>query len=88
MGLDLVPAPDDHAVAAVTYGPVVLAGLTGTASFGGLPRLDVASVRRVVGPTLAFQGWAAFPGERGWREVPLIPVSRVAHQPYTVYWKV
>jgi uncharacterized protein len=82
--LRLVPAPDDPSVVAVTYGPVVLAGLTGTAV--RMPVLDVASVRRVSAAPLAFEGQAAF-ADLGSRPVALIPVARVAHERYTVYWR-
>ena len=85
MELRLVPAPDDPSVAALTYGPVVLAGLTGTAD--RMPVLDVASVRRVSAAPLAFEGRAAFAG-LGSQPVALIPVARVAHERYTVYWQV
>jgi DUF1680 family protein len=86
--LRLVPAPDDPSVAAVSYGPVVLAGLTGTDTgpANRMPVLDVASVRRVGSGPLAFEARATFPG-LGSRPVELIPVSRVAHQDYTVYWR-
>jgi DUF1680 family protein len=83
--LRLAAAPDDPSVAALTYGPVVLAGLTGTAD--RMPVLDVSSVRRVSAAPLAFEGRAAFAG-LGSRPVALIPVARVAHQRYTVYWRV
>jgi DUF1680 family protein len=89
VSLTVVPAPDAASVAALTYGPVVLAGLTGAASArlsARLPVLDVSSVRRAPAGDLAFTAVAAFPGT-GAREVLLIPVARVAHQPYTVYWR-
>jgi DUF1680 family protein len=85
MELRLVAAPDDPSVAALTYGPVVLAGLTGTAA--QMPVLDVTSVRRVSTAPLAFEGRAACPG-LGSQSVELIPVARVAHEHYTVYWRV
>ncbi len=89
MALSVMPAPDATSVAALTYGPVVLAGLTGAATGpepARLPVLDLSSLRRVPAGDLAFTGVAAFPGA-GAREVQLIPVARVAHQPYTVYWQ-
>jgi len=85
MELRLVATPDDPSVAALTYGPVVLAGLTGTAD--RMPVLDVSSVRRVSATPLAFEGRASFPG-LGSQPVALIPVARVAHERHTVYWRV
>ena len=88
VSLAVRPAPDGASVAALTYGPVVLAGLTGPAPArpGGLPVLDVSSVRRAPGGPLAFTATATSAGS-GARQVQLIPVARVAHQPYTVYWR-
>jgi uncharacterized protein len=89
MCLTVRPAPDAASVVALTYGPVVLAGLTGAVSArqsARLPVLDLASLRRTPAGDLAFTAVAAFPGV-GSREVQLIPVARVAHQPYTVYWR-
>jgi len=94
MGLAFTPAPDDPAVQAVSYGPVVLSGLTGTRSAvgtgdpadaadeapGALPALDAGSVHRTAAQPMAFQATADA------RPVELIPVARARHQPYTVYW--
>jgi uncharacterized protein len=95
MSLAFTQAPDDPAVQAVSYGPVVLSGLTGTrsAASGGdpanradqppatLPVLDASSVRRVQADPMTFT--AAANGA----PVTLIPVARAQHQPYTVYWQ-
>jgi hypothetical protein len=89
MRLCVVPAPDAASVAALTYGPVVLAGLTGTALGPAptrLPILDPSSLRRAPSPPLSFTATATFAGA-GAREVQLVPVARVAHEPYTVYWR-
>jgi hypothetical protein len=85
-GLALWRAPDNPRVAALAYGPVVLAALTGNA--GRLPALDVSSVRRVSASPLAFEalGSPGPPGEAG--PMSLSPVSDVAHQRYTTYWQV
>jgi DUF1680 family protein len=89
IGLIVRPAPDAASVAALTYGPVVLAGLTG-ALYGPepsyLPVLDLSSLRRMPARDLAFTATATFWG-LGSRDVQLIPVARVAHEPYTVYWQ-
>ncbi len=93
MTLTVRPAPDAASVAALTYGPVVLAGLTGPdhgPEPSYLPVLDVSSLRRAPAGRsipLAFTGTATFWGV-GSRAVQLIPVARVAHQPYTVYWQI
>ncbi len=85
-GLTLWRAPDDPRVAALAYGPVVLAALTG--GTGRMPSLDVSSVRQVSASPLAFQalGSPGSPGDA--RPVLLRPVCAVAHQRYTTYWQV
>ncbi|MDX6342898.1 MAG: uncharacterized protein QOH87_3036 [Trebonia sp.] len=86
MELALWPAPDNPRVAALAYGPVVLAALTGDAS--RMPALDVSSVRQVSASPLAFEARGSFgtPGDA--RLISLIPVCDVAHQRYTTYWRV
>ncbi len=86
MGLALQRAPDNPGVAAVAYGPVVLAGLTGDGR--AMPVLDVSSIRRVSASPLAFEAmaWSGTPGDA--RLVRLVPVSGVVHQRYTTYWRI
>jgi uncharacterized protein len=86
MSLALRQAPDNPRVAALAYGPVVLAALTGDAL--RMPTLDVSSVRQVSASPLAFEAQASFgtPGDA--RPVSLIPVCDVVHEPYTTYWQV
>ena len=86
MGLAVRPAPDNPRVAALTYGPVVLAVLTGDAS--RMPTLDVSSLRQVSASPLAFEALGSFgtPGDA--RLMSLIPVSDVVHQRYTTYVQV
>jgi DUF1680 family protein len=95
MALRLTQTPDDPAVQSASYGPVVLAGLTGTrsAAAGGdprnpadqppaaLPPLDRASIRQSATAPLTFTATTAG------HPVTMIPVARVRHQPYTVYWR-
>jgi uncharacterized protein len=85
-GLALLRAPDNPRVAALTYGPVVLAALTGDAM--RMPDLDVSSIRPVSTSPLAFEALGSFgtPGDA--RLLPLIPVCDVAHQRYTTYFQV
>jgi hypothetical protein len=85
-GLALLRAPDNPRVAALAYGPVILAALTGDA--GRTPVIDVSSVRQVSTSPLAFEAQGSFgtPGDA--RLVPLIPVGDVAHQRYTTYFQV
>jgi hypothetical protein len=94
MRLALTAAPDDPAVQAVTYGPVVLSGLYGasyaTAAAGraasagdaiaSLPVLDVTSVRRIAARPMTFTATADA------RRLTMVPVARAQHQHYTVYW--
>jgi hypothetical protein len=79
-------APDNPRVAAFTYGPVVLAGLTGDAS--RRPSIDVSSVRQVSASPLAFEALGSFGTPRDARLLRLIPVCDVVHQRYTTYWQV
>jgi DUF1680 family protein len=86
MDLALRQAPDNPRVAALAYGPVVLAALTGDDA--RRPAIDVSSVRQVSSSPLAFEALASFgtPGDA--RLIPLIPVGDVVHQRYTTYWQV
>ncbi len=86
MGLVLRQAPDNPRVAALTYGPVVLAALTGDAL--RMPTIDVSSIRQVSASPLAFEALGSFgtPGDA--RPMSLIPVCDVVHQRYTTYWQV
>jgi DUF1680 family protein len=79
-------APDNPRVAALTYGPVVLAALTGDAA--RMPVIDVSSVRQVSASPLAFEARGSFgtPGDA--RPMALIPVCDVVHQRYTTYSQV
>jgi uncharacterized protein len=108
MRLAFTAAPDDSAVRAVTYGPVVLSGRygasyavagAGAAASGSvgsasaadlgsgdalvvpLPVLDTASVRRTAAQPMSFAATAD--GQR----ITMIPVARVQHEHYTVYWR-
>jgi len=85
-GLDLRQAPDDPRVAAVAYGPVVLAALTGDTR--SMPALDVSSIRRASASSLAFEALGSLGAPRAARPLPLIPVCDVVHQRYTTYWRV
>jgi len=94
MRLAFHPAPDDPAIQAVSFGPVVLSGLTGTRSAvaggypadsgdeaaGTLPVLDASSVRRTAAQPMTFQAIANA------RQITMVPVARARHEPYTVYW--
>jgi uncharacterized protein len=80
MGLSFSPAPDVPAVQAVTYGPVVLSGGYGDRDLDRMPQLRTSSISRVPGQRLAFQ--ARTDGE----PVTLVPIARMHHQYYNVYW--
>ncbi|MFE3413508.1 beta-L-arabinofuranosidase domain-containing protein [Streptomyces mirabilis] len=75
------PTPDDPDVQAVLHGPVVLAGAYGGRATPWLPRLDTGSVRQESQEPLRFTARAD--GE----DVSLLPISRVHHQHYSVYWQ-
>lgn len=72
--------PDDPDVQAVLHGPVVLAGAYGDRAGTTMPRLDTASVRQVSQDPLRFTARADD------EDVTLLPIARVHHQHYTVYW--
>jgi DUF1680 family protein len=80
MRLALTPAPDDPAVQAVSYGPVVLSGRYGAASAES-PALDTASVRRTAANPMSFEATV------GAERISLVPVARAQHEHYTVYWQ-
>jgi uncharacterized protein len=81
MRLAFEPTPDHPAVQAVTYGPVVLGGVY-PANPGTLtPVLEVDSVQQTATQPMTFGATSAG------HPVTLIPVSRAAHEYYTVYWQ-
>ncbi|MGO9218803.1 MAG: glycoside hydrolase family 127 protein [Streptosporangiaceae bacterium] len=80
MALALNRTPDRPGVQAVTYGPVVLSGGYGGAGSMPMPRLTSESVTRIPGRRLRFAATA------GGHRVELIPIARMHHQHYNVYW--
>jgi uncharacterized protein len=81
MQLAFEPAPDHPPVQALTYGPVVLSGVF-PASPGTLtPPLETGSVQQTGNQPMTFGAIS-----RG-KPVTLIPVSRAAHEYYSVYWQ-
>jgi DUF1680 family protein len=82
MTLDVDRAPDNPAVQAVTYGPVVLSGGCGRRVAMPMPVLNTGSLTRAAGKPLMFQ--AATSGGT----VSLIPIARMHHEHYNVYWRV
>ncbi|MGH3404300.1 MAG: hypothetical protein ACRDRJ_17610, partial [Streptosporangiaceae bacterium] len=81
MRLDLHPTPDDPAVQAVTYGPVVLNGAYGDRAITAMPKLDTGSL------TPAGAGPLTFAARADGEPVTLIPTARTHHQHYNVYWR-
>jgi uncharacterized protein len=81
MQLAFEPTPDKPAVQALTYGPVVLAGVYPADPGSLTPLLDPASVHRTAAAPMTFEALANRHPAR------LIPVSRAAHKYYTVYWQ-
>ncbi|MER7999873.1 beta-L-arabinofuranosidase domain-containing protein [Streptomyces sp. NPDC095613] len=80
MRVTIEPTPDDPDVQAVLYGPVVLAGAYGNSAGTSMPRLDAASVRKTADAPMRFTASA------GGATVSLLPIARVHHQRYHVYW--
>ena len=80
MTLALNRTPDRPAVQAVSYGPVVLSGGYGGVESMLMPGLNPGSLTRIPGRRLLFQATA------NGRPVTLIPIARMQHQHYNVYW--
>ncbi|MFF5533501.1 beta-L-arabinofuranosidase domain-containing protein [Streptomyces cinerochromogenes] len=80
MRTTLEATPDDPDVTAVLHGPVVLAGAYGDTANRWLPRLDTASIRQASADPLRFTATA------DGKAVTLLPIARVHHQYYDVYW--
>jgi uncharacterized protein len=81
MRLSLSPAPDNRAVQAVTYGPVVLSGAYGNRASMPMPQINTESLARTSQRPLEFRAAA-----RG-GAVTLTPIARMHHQHYNVYWR-
>ncbi|MFI7436347.1 beta-L-arabinofuranosidase domain-containing protein [Micromonospora haikouensis] len=82
MRVVLSPANDNAAVAAVTYGPMVLAGNYGNTTLNALPSLNAMSVTRTSTSSLAFTATA------NGATVNLAPFQDAHGYNYTVYWSV
>jgi uncharacterized protein len=74
------PTPDQPAVQAVSYGPVVLSGGYGSQAAMPMPRLDIGSLTMTSQRPLTFQARA------DGRAVELIPIARMQHERYNTYW--
>lgn len=84
MQLAFEPTPDHPSVQAAIYGPVVLSGVYDKDPGSLTPTLETASVSRTTARPMTFE--AASPTRQG-QPIRLIPVSRAAHEYYTVYWQ-
>ncbi|KAH9908500.1 secreted protein [Xylariomycetidae sp. FL2044] len=84
MALRLIPANDDAAgLAAVAYGPTVLAGNYGSAALGSPPTLDMASLTRTSTDGLGFSGTTT-----DGNSVEIGPFYDAQGFNYVVYWGV
>ncbi|MGW7458105.1 beta-L-arabinofuranosidase domain-containing protein [Streptomyces sp. NPDC054797] len=81
MRVALHAANDDPAVAAITYGPVVLAGNYGSTALSALPALDPSSITRTSAAALTFTATA------NGTKVDLAPFHDAQGFNYTVYWR-
>jgi len=81
MQLAFEPTPDQPAVQAVTYGPVVLSGVYPANPGARTPAIEVSSVQQTATQPMAFGAIS------GGKPVTLVPVSRAAHEYYSVYWQ-
>lgn len=81
MGLRTVPANDRPDIAAVAYGPVILAGNYGSASLPSMPTLRLDSLRRKSRDGLVFTATTA-----DGRAVELGPFYDAHGFNYNVYW--
>ncbi|CAI6087467.1 unnamed protein product [Clonostachys chloroleuca] len=80
MTLHTVVANDDSSVAAVAYGPTILAANYGDRTLSAVPELDLGTVKQVEG--LSFEGTV------GGETVSLGPFYDAHGFNYNVYWKV
>ncbi|NUT98262.1 MAG: hypothetical protein HOY78_40245 [Saccharothrix sp.] len=80
MQVALRPANDNTGVAAVTYGPVVLAGNYGNTALSAPPSLNTASITRTSTTSLAFTATA------NGSAVALMPFYDAHGVNYNVYW--
>ncbi|MEO3811980.1 beta-L-arabinofuranosidase domain-containing protein [Sphaerisporangium sp. B11E5] len=76
------PANDNAGIAAITYGPVVLAGNYGNTTLNAPPVLNPATVTRTSGTALTFTATA------GGSAVNLIPFHDAHGVNYNVYWNI
>ncbi|KAF4119917.1 Uncharacterized conserved protein, DUF1680 family [Geosmithia morbida] len=83
MKLRTIPANDDEGVAALAWGPTVLAGNYTGQELKDLPTIDVDSVERTGGD----DGGLVFEGTAGGESVQLLPFYDAQGWEYTVYWK-
>lgn len=81
MTLRTIPANDDPNVAALAYGPTVLAANYGDGSLAGLPQIDVDSVSRVGDSGLDFEATA------DGQSVQLEAFYNSHDYNYNVYWR-
>jgi uncharacterized protein len=81
MRLAFEPTPDHPAVQAVTYGPVVLSGVYRDNPGALTPALEVSSVQQTTTQPMTFGAMSDS------KPVTLVPVSRAAHEYYTVYFQ-
>lgn len=81
MRVALQAANDNPGVAAITYGPAVLAGNYGSTALSALPALDPATITRTSSTALAFTATA------DGATVGLGPFHEAQGFNYTVYWR-
>jgi uncharacterized protein len=90
MQFSLNPTPDNPAVQAVMYGPVVLSGAYGERGATAMPRLDTESLALTSQKPLMFSATTRGASKRGaaaaHEPVTLLPIARMQHQHYNVYW--
>lgn len=82
MRVIMVPANDNPAIAAVTYGPTVLSGNYGDRALSALPSLNPDSITRTSSSALAFTATA------DGATVNLGPFYDAHGHNYTVYWNI
>jgi uncharacterized protein len=81
MALTRESTPDNAAVQAVKYGPIVLSGAYGTRNLSTMPTLNAATIAATPTP-LQFTATASTGA------VTLLPFYKMHGQRYTVYWNV
>jgi len=85
ISLTVTPTPDNAKIASLSYGPAVLAAVSGSST--QLPTLDTTTFFPVSTSPLAFGAIGNFDTPGNDSIISLVPVYDIAHQHYATYWQ-